>query len=80
MNGKELESCLNYDGMIREVRQFAVDKKLAPIEKLAIMSTGDICNLIVENYEVISCESECVSIIDKEFSKEYNKHVAYFER
>jgi len=80
MDGNELRNCLGYDGMIRSARRFAVEKKLTTIEEIAEMTENDICNLILKDYDVISVENECVSIINKEFAKEYNKNVTHFER
>lgn len=66
MTGRELSDKLNYTGMERVVRELALKEKLAPAEKIAVMSELDVCNLISEHYELVFSESEKVGLVKKE--------------
>lgn len=87
MTGRELCEKLNYIGMERSLRQIAIDDKIAPVEKLAVMTTEEVCSLVVEKYEVVRTESECIELVrisdlpkyEKALS-EVNKYVRYAER
>lgn len=56
MFARELESNMNYPGMERDARKILVDEKLATTDKVAIMTCIDVCDKILEYYEVVSCE------------------------
>lgn len=53
MDGRELESKLNYIGMSRGVRKIALDDKLASAEELAVMSEVEVCDLVAQNYQLV---------------------------
>lgn len=70
MNGRELCGKLNYIGMSKGVRKLAIDDKLAPIEEIALMSEEEICELVVQNYQLIYSEEEEVGLVKNEDAKE----------
>lgn len=72
MTGKELNNKLNYIGMERNIRQLALDSKLATAEKIAIMSKIEVCNLIVENYTVVYAEADEIGLVPTNKLDEYN--------
>ena len=80
MTGRELESKLNYIGMERSVRQLVVKDNLAPLEKVAVMSTLEICNLIVENYFIAFVEDEKIGLVKFEDKETYLKIVQTLSR
>lgn len=80
MTGSELLDKLSYNGMIKGVRVLALRDKLAIAEKLAVMTTEEICDLIVEKYEVVMCEDEDILLIPKDKMKEFNKMAVYISR
>ena len=80
MTGNELFNRLHYVSMDRSVRELALKDKLATAEKLAVMTTEEICDLIVEKYEVVMCEYEDILLIPKDKMKEFNKMAVYISR
>ncbi len=63
MNGRELESKLNYLGMSRGIRKIALDDKLASTEELAVMSEGEVCDLVAQNYKLVYAEDERIGLV-----------------
>lgn len=80
MDGRELSSKLLYAGMGRDARKLALKDKMAPVEEVALMDEIEVCNLIVQKYEVVMCESEDVLLIPKEKMKEFNQMAVYLSR
>lgn len=80
MDGRELSEKLCYLGMQKDARKLALKDKMAPIEDIAIMTKLEICDLIVEKYEVVMCESEDILLIPKDKIEEFNKMAVYLSR
>lgn len=80
MTGNELSHRLSYIGMVRHARGLALKDKLATAEELAVMTIEEVCDLIVEKYEVVMCESEDILLIPKDKMKEFNKIAVYISR
>lgn len=70
MDGRELESKLNYLGMSRGVRKIALDDKLASVEELAVMSEVEVCNLVAQNYQLVYAEDEEIGLVRNDKAKE----------
>ena len=70
MDGRELESKLNYLGMSRGVRKIALDDKLASAEELAVMSEVEVCNLVAQNYQLVYAEEEEIGLVHNDDAKE----------
>lgn len=70
MDGRELESKLNYIGMSRGVRKIALDDKLASAEELAVMSEVEVCDLVAQNYQLVYAESEEIGLVHIDDAKE----------
>ena len=75
MIGRELEDKLNYIGMERKLRKLALEKKLETAEKIAVMTTTEVCDLVLKEYEVVYAESEEIGLVEKDKMKEYNSLV-----
>ena len=80
MTGRELTNKLLYIGMEKDARGLALRDKMAPAEEIAIMSEIEVCDLIVEKYEVVMCESEDILLIPKDKMKEFNQMAVYLSR
>ena len=80
MDGRELENKMNYLGMERSARQILIDEKLAKAEEVALMTCVEVCNKLLESYEVVSCEDEDITIVKKENMKTYNDIVRFLSR
>ena len=63
MDGRELESKLNYIGMSRGIRKIALDDKLASVEELAVMSEVEVCDLVAQNYQLVYSEAEELGLV-----------------
>lgn len=80
MDGRELESKMNYLGMERDARQILIDEKLAKVEEVAVMTCVEVCDKLLETYNVVSCEGEDITIVKKEDMKTYNDIVKFLSR
>ena len=80
MDGRTLSEKLNYTGMERAVRKLAIDEKLAPVEKIAVMSELEVCNLVGQTYEMVYAEQEEVGLVRREDLDEYNRLVKTISR
>ena len=70
MDGRDLESKLNYLGMSRGIRKIALDDKLASVEELAVMSEVEVCDLVAQNYELVYAEDDEIGLVPKDKVKE----------
>ena len=80
MDARQLESKLNYFGMERCLRALAVKDKMDSLENIALKPCIEVCELILEHYEVIAIEDEIITLLPKEYVKEFNSKVAYLSR
>lgn len=80
MTGRELLDKLNYLGMERGVRELALEEKLESAEKIAVMSTLDVCELISTTYELVYSESEELGLVRVDRMKEYTALVKIISR
>ena len=70
MDGRELYAKLNHINMCKGVRKLAIDDKLAPVEDIALMSEEEVCELIMQNYQLIYSEDEEIGLVRNEDAKE----------
>lgn len=80
MDARTLESKMTYLGMERNARCLLIDEKLAKAEEVAIMTCLDVCDKLLEHYEVVACEDEDITIVKKEDLKTYNNIVKFLSR
>lgn len=80
MTGRELSDKLNYLGMERGIRKLALEDKLEVPEKIAVMTTTEVCDLVSKEYEVIYSESENIGLVKKNKMKEYKSLVKTISR
>lgn len=80
MNGRDLNDCLFYAGMVKDARKLAFKDKMATAEELALMSEQEICDLIVQNYDIVMSEDEKVLLIPKDKMDEFEKMAVYLCR
>ena len=80
MTGRELTDKLFYIGMEKDARRLVLRDKMAHAEEIAVMSEIEVCDMIVEKYEVVMCESEDILLIHKDKMKEFNKMSVYLSR
>lgn len=80
MTGRDLSEKLNYTGMERGVRKLALEDKLAKPEEIAVMSEIEVCDLIVEKYDIAFAENECIGLVKKDDAKEFYKMLKLIER
>ena len=70
MDGRELESKLNYLGMSRGIRKIALDDKLASVEELAVMSEVEVCDLVAKNYQLVYAKDGEIGLVHDDKVKE----------
>lgn len=63
MTGDELYSKLNYQGMEEDVRKLAIKDHPDMIEKIAVMTTSHVCDLVARDYEQLYAESEEIGLV-----------------
>ena len=80
MTGRELLDKLNYLGMERGVRELALEEKLESAEKIAVMSTLEVCELILDTYELVYSEDEELGLVRNDKMKEYTALVKIISR
>lgn len=66
---------INYTGQERKARQLLIHDKLATIEEVALMTLEEVTKKLLEKYQVVAVEAEDIILIDKDFAKEYAKHL-----
>lgn len=80
MSGRELYDKLGYLGMERAIRKLAIDDKMATVEKIATMSTTEVCDLIAKEYVMVFAENEDIGLVHKDNMEEYNKILKLISR
>ena len=80
MDARELNSHVMYTGMERDARAILLKDNLATAEDVALMTSLDVFERLLEKYEVIMCERENILLIDKKKIKEFNKMAVYLRR
>ena len=80
MDARELNSHVMYTGMERDARAILLKDNLATAEDVALMTSLDVFDRLLEKYEVIMCEKEDILLIDKKKMKEFNKMAVYLRR
>lgn len=80
MDARTLCNEMSYQGMEREARKILIDEKLAKTVEVAIMTQYDVCEKLLETYEVVSCEHENITIVKKEDMKTYDNIVKFLSR
>ena len=80
MDARELNSHVMYTGMERDARAILLKDNLATAEDVALMTSLDVFERLLEKYEVIMCEKEDILLIDKKKMEEFNKMAVYLRR
>ena len=69
-----------YTGMEVDARAIILKDNLATAEEVAMMTSLDVFDRLLEKYEVVMCESERILLIDKKKMKEFNSMAVYLSR
>lgn len=80
MTGRELRDKLTYTGMEKNLRQLAMDEKMAKPEEIAVMTDIEVCDFTVEQYAVVYTKTEEIGLVRKERLAEYNDIVKCITR
>ena len=80
MDARELNNHVMYAGMERDARAILLKDSLATAEDVALMTSIDVFERLLEKYEVIVCEQEDILLIDKKKMKEFNSMAVYLRR
>ena len=80
MDARELNNHVRYTGMERDARAILLKDNLATTEDVAMMTSLDVFDRLLEKYEVIMCEEQDILLIDKKKMEEFNKMAVYLRR
>ena len=80
MDARELNNHVRYTGMERDARAILLNDNLATAEDVAMMTSLDVFDRLLEKYEVIMCEEQNILLIDKKKMKEFNSMAVYLRR
>lgn len=80
MVARELNSHIMYTVMEKDARAILLKDNLATAEDVAMMTSLDVFDRLLEKYEVIMCEQEDILLIDKKKMEEFNKMAVYLSR
>lgn len=80
MDARELDGKLCYLGMEKDIRKILIDEKIRRAEDVAIMTSVEVCDALLEHYTVVSCEDEDITIVKHEDMDMYNSIVKYLSR
>lgn len=80
MDARELLKKMNYSGMERAARCILLEEKLTTMEELAIMTEIEVCEKLLESYEVVFCDYEDIAIVRKEDVQTYDSIIKYLSR
>lgn len=80
MDARTLESKMNYLGMERSARKILINEKLATANEVAVMTCIEVCERLLKNYEVVSCENEDITIVKRKDMKTYNSIIKILSR
>ena len=80
MDAIELNSHVRYTGMEVDARAILLKDNLATAEDVAMMTSLDVFDRLLEKYEVIMCEEQDILLIDKKKMEEFNKMAVYLRR
>lgn len=80
MDARELNNKMIYLGMERSARRILVDEKLATADEVALMTCVEVCEKLLERYEVVSFGAEDITIVKREDMSTYNSIVRYLSR
>lgn len=80
MDARELEGKMNYLGMERSARKILIQEKLATADEVAMMTSVEVCRKLLETYEVVSCESENITIVKQDDMPKYNEITKFLSR
>ncbi len=73
MDGRALQSRINYLGQERAARKIVIEDKLATPEEAALMTDVEIYDRLLEEYEVVTTGNESVTVVRKEDVETYYK-------
>ena len=80
MVGRDLSEKLLYTGMERAVRRLALKDELDTVENIAVMSELEICDLVMQYYEIVYAENENIGLVRNKDMDEYEKLVKIISR
>ena len=66
MDARELENKMGYIGMEKSARKILMNEKLAKPEEVAVMSCIEVCEKLLETYDVVCCDDEEITIVRRE--------------
>lgn len=72
MDARKLYNSMPYTGMMKCARMILDSDKKCTDKELATMTDYEVCEKLLENYEVVSIGSEDITLVKKEDMKLYS--------
>lgn len=80
MDARTLESKIYYLGMERDARKLVIQSGSYTAEDVALMTSVEVYDALLEDYEVVSAEDERIVIVKHEDLETFNSIVKYLAR
>lgn len=80
MDARELNNTMNYYGMEKCARKILFEDKLVTINEIAFMTSLEVCSMLLDYYEVVSCEGDDIAIVKHENMPTYDSIVKHLSR
>lgn len=80
MNANELYQKINYIGMEKSARRILIKEKLKKADEVAMMTSLEVFERLLETYEVVACEKEKIAIVKQDDMKIYNSITKFLSR
>lgn len=75
-----MDNIFNYMGQERQARRLLIDEKLATVEDVAVMTGGEVSDMIQEHYEVIFSQGEEILLVKKSDMTKFQSFAKFLYR
>lgn len=79
-DARDLQMAINYTGQEQAARQLLVRMNTVPIEEVAVMTSLEVYQAIMEEYEMVMSDSENVLLVKKDEMQDFNKIAVMLSR
>ena len=80
MNGRNLQSMIDYIGQERNAREIVINDKLAPTSEVALMTDVEVYDVLTEKYTAVFKCGEKIALVENERLEEFESMIVYLER
>lgn len=80
MDARDLENSFNYLGQERSARKLIIDEGLAKPEEVALMPCLEVCEKLLEFYDVVGYMGDSILVVKKSDAEVYKSIVKCLSR